>query len=407
MIFWLIAAAIAACAAWVLLAPLRTPARVAAPAESADMRIYRDQLAEVDRDLARGTLDEGEAARLRIEVQRRLLDADRTHQSEAVAGRAPISALRALMIALPLVLVGGGLALYATLGAPGAHDFSMQDRLAMAEQMNAARPSQAEAVAAAPDREVTNADPKFLELMTKLRAAVTERPDDLEGHLLLARNEAVLGRYDAAATAQANVVRLKGDAAVASDYAEQAGLMILAADGLVTPEAEEVLIRALQLDPANGVGRYYAGLLHVQVGRPDRAFQMWRGLLEEGAADAPWNAPIRAQISDVARAAGVIYAPPPVAPTRGPSADDIAAAAEMTDDERTEMIRGMVDGLSDRLATEGGPASDWARLIGALGVLGETERAAAIWNEARDVFAANPGDLALLAQAASQAGLSE
>ena len=79
----------------------------------------------------------------------------------------------------------------------------------------------------------------------------------------------------------------------------------------------------------------------------------------------------------------------------------------MTDDERTEMIRGMVDGLSDRLATEGGPASDWARLIGALGVLGETERAAAIWNEARDVFAANPGDLALLAQAASQAGLSE
>ena len=79
MIFWLIAAAIAACAAWVLLAPLRTPARVAAPAESADMRIYRDQLAEVDRDLARGTLDEGEAARLRIEVQRRLLDADRTH----------------------------------------------------------------------------------------------------------------------------------------------------------------------------------------------------------------------------------------------------------------------------------------------------------------------------------------
>ena len=62
----------------------------------------------------------------------------------------------------------------------------------------------------------------------------------------------------------------------------------------------------------------------------------------------------------------------------------------MTDDERTEMIRGMVDGLSDRLATEGGPASDWARLIGALGVLGETERAAAIWNEARDVFCRQP-----------------
>jgi cytochrome c-type biogenesis protein CcmH len=417
MTFWLIAAGIAACAAWVLLAPLRAPVRATGAStdagDSADMRIYRDQLAEVERDLARGTLDAAEATRLRTEVQRRLLDADRAHQQDVMSQGVPLAAMRGLLVALPLALIGGALALYLLLGSPGAQDFSMADRLALAQQMEAERPSQAAAVAAAPDLTVAegDADPQFVDLMIKLRAAVADRPDDLEGQVLLARNEAILGRYDAAASAQARVVALKGDTAQAADFAEQAGLMILAANGLVTPEAEQVLIRALQLDPTDGVARYYAGLLHVQVGRPDRAFEMWRALLEAGPADAPWNPPIRAQIGDLAAAAGVNYAPPPLAPARpepsGPSAEDMAAAADMSPEDRQQMIRGMVDGLSDRLATQGGPASDWARLITALGVLGETDRAAAIWAEAQQVFSASADALTLLRQSAAQAGIAQ
>ncbi len=62
----------------------------------------------------------------------------------------------------------------------------------------------------------------------------------------------------------------------------------------------------------------------------------------------------------------------------------------MTPEDRMDMIRSMVDGLSDRLATDGGPPEDWARLINALGVLGDTEQAAAIWTEAQSVFADTP-----------------
>jgi cytochrome c-type biogenesis protein CcmH len=84
---------------------------------------------------------------------------------------------------------------------------------------------------------------------------------------------------------------------------------------------------------------------------------------------------------------------------RGPSAADIAAASEMSAEDRAEMIRGMVNGLSDRLATDGGPPPDWARLITALGVLGETDRARAIAAEAREVFADDAGALAVIADA--------
>lgn len=410
MIFWLIVAATSAAATWVLLAPMRGAGRAVGAAEDdgADLRIYRDQLAEVDRDVARGTLAADEAGRIRTEVQRRILEADRASRQTSAgdAQGAPIAAQRALMIAVPLVLVGAALALYSSLGAPGTADLSMADRLAQAETMRAERPSQAEAEAASPPRPVPDADPQFLKLMEDLRGAVTNRPDDLQGQELLARNEALLNNFAAAATAQTAVVRLKGANVTSADHAELAGLMILAADGIVTAEAETALVAALQADQTNGVARYYAGLLQVQIGRPDQAFQMWRALLEDSTPDAPWVAPIRAQIDELAQAAGVNYAPPPVSTERGPSAEDVANAADMTPEERQQMIRGMVDGLSDRLATEGGPASDWARLIGALGVLGQVDRAAEIYREAREVFAVNPDDLAVLAKAASGAGVA-
>ncbi|MBD3764142.1 MAG: c-type cytochrome biogenesis protein CcmI, partial [Rhodobacterales bacterium] len=81
--------------------------------------------------------------------------------------------------------------------------------------------------------------------------------------------------------------------------------------------------------------------------------------------------------------------------------------ADMTEEERQAMIRSMVDGLAERLATEGGGAQDWARLIGALGVLGDTDRARTIWAEAQGVFADRPEDLAAVRAAARQAGVAE
>ena len=202
---------------------------------------------------------------------------------------------------------------------------------------------------------------------------------------------------------------MKGEAASAEDYATHADLMILAADGFVSPEAEAAINRALALEPRNGPARYYTGLMYAQSGRPDLAFRVWRPLLAESRPDAPWVPPINAQIEQVAQAAGIRYTPPVAnfAPERGPSAEDMEAAAEMTPEERQEMIRGMVDGLGERLADEGGPPEDWARLINALGVLGERDRAGAIWTEAQTTFAGDAQGLATIRAAAQRAGVAQ
>ncbi len=401
-IFWAAAAGMAVAVLAVLVQAMRRAPADVEDAGHADLRIYRDQLAEIERDVARGTLPQAEADRLRTEVSRRLLEADRMAQAAAPAAKHRRFGVAVGVLAVTLA---GAVGLYAWLGAPGYPDLPLATRIAYAEQAYAARPTQAEAEAAVPARDPVPVDPEFAELIAALRQAVKDRPGDVRGLELLARNEAALGNFVAAKTAQSDVVAAKGAEVTAQDHAALAEITILAAGGVITAEAERALIAALQADPANGTARYYTGLLFAQVGRPDRTLAMWQPLLADSAADAPWTAPIRAQIENVAQAAGVNFSLPPVAAAPGPDAAAIAAAEDMTPEEREAMIGGMVGQLSDRLATEGGPATDWARLITALGVLGEMDRATAILTEAQALFAANPADAAVIEAAGQEAGL--
>jgi cytochrome c-type biogenesis protein CcmH len=310
-------------------------------------------------------------------------------------------------LATGAAVVALALAIYAAIGTPGDPDMPREVRLRLAGEMMDARPSQADAETRMPAFIPPPAtDTEFLELMEKLRATVADRPDDLDGWTLLARNEAALGNFAAAHVAQARVVGLKGDAATAGDLAELAGLRVLAAGGFVSPEAEAALTRALALDGRNQVARYYTGLLFAQNGRPDLAFRLWRPLLTESPPDAPWLPPIRAAIGDIAALAGIRFELAPELPApRGPDAADIAAAAQMSPEDRQAMVGAMVEGLAGRLADKGGPPEDWARLITSLAVLGERDRATAIRDEALGAFAGDAAALAAIRAAADAAGL--
>jgi cytochrome c-type biogenesis protein CcmH len=237
-------------------------------------------------------------------------------------------------------------------------------------------------------------------LIERLRGVLAERPDDVEGRRLLARSLAATGRWPEARAAQAEVVRLLGDAAAAQDHVDLAELGIMAAGGYVSPESEDALVRALELDPRHPVGRYYSGVTLMQNGRPDLAHAVFAALVADGPPDAPWIDPARAGLAEAAAAAGLAPAAP------GPDAADLDAAAEMTAEERQAMIEGMVASLGQRLADQGGPPEDWARLIRSLGVLGRRDEAAAIAAEARDTFAADPAALAAIEAAARDAGLA-
>ncbi|WP_223423556.1 c-type cytochrome biogenesis protein CcmI [Tateyamaria pelophila] len=405
MLFWSLTAVLTLLVAGTLSVTLLRGRKEGRPPASYDLDVYRDQLKEVERDLARGVVSEADAERARTEVSRRILAADAALGAENSMVRTRGGLVTAGLTSL--LVAGGAYFLYLELGAPGYGDLALADRIERAEVLRAERPSQETAEAGLPPSMTgaAPASPDYVALVEQLRETVATRPNDLQGHILLVQSEAQLGNFAAAHAAKARVIELKGASATATDFSDYADLLILAAGGYVSPAAEAVLERALAMDPTNGTASYYFGLMMAQTGRPDTALRVWDQLLRAGPPDAPWIPPIEAQIEDIAVRAGVNYARPTIGTGRGPSAEDIEAAGEMSPAERMEMIQGMVSGLSDRLATEGGPVEDWARLISALGVLGQMGQARSVFENAKVAFEGDPRAADILNEAADRVGL--
>ncbi|MBR9843586.1 MAG: c-type cytochrome biogenesis protein CcmI [Rhodobacteraceae bacterium] len=412
MAFWIIALVLALIVAGLLARALMRGQQGQEHPAAYDLRVYRDQLKEIDKDVARGVIGEEDGERLRAEVSRRILSADAQLRRAEEDGKTDTRGDRPLAAIVGFAVLAGGLGLYFIVGNPGQGDLPLETRIAAAEEKHDTRPSQAAYEAKLPPRPVNEPQGEFKDLIAKLRQTVAERPDDLEGQALLARNEANLGNLRGAYMAQGAVLRIKGAEADVQDYLFHAELLINAAQGYVSPEAEASLRAAMEKAPRHPVTRYYWGLMLVQSDRPDLAFKMWDRLLREGPADAPWIRPIRSRIEELAWRAGVKYTLPPLEPAatpmlRGPSAEDMKNAAEMTPEEQQEMIQNMVSQLSERLAEEGGSAVEWSQLIGAYGVLGDKARAAAAYTEAQGIFAGDDAALATLRNGAARAGVAE
>lgn len=381
-IFWIGAGLLCFAVGAMLLRALRMgPADDAAP----HLTVYRDQLAEVDRDLARDVISSDEAARLRTEVSRRLLDASKIAPEAAQKFGNAVTPKLAIFAA-----ISGAIALYFTLGVPDYPDLPLHKRLDMAAAAYENRPTQAEAEAAMPAQLPQQIDPALLDLITQLRAVVAQRPDDIQGLILLARNESALGNYSAAAQAYRQLIAAKGGRGSLDDHLAAAQTMIAATGGMVSAEAEAQLTVVLELDPENGLARYFLGLMFAQTGRPDRAFTLWEPLTREGKMDALYTNPIRAMLPDLAEAAGIKYTPPSLP---GPTAQDVENAADMSETERQEMIQTMVTGLEARLLSDGGTLDEWQRLITALGVLNDPDRQMQARDAARKAYANDPAAL--------------
>lgn len=384
--FWAMAAALAAAAAGVLLLALRRAPAAAPEAEAeADLTIYKDQLAEIERDLARGTIGAEEAGRLRAEVGRRVLEADRARKA-AAPDRSGSLLVAGLVLAL---MVPAALAGYWWIGTPGYPDMPLAARLQALDAAIAARPSQAEQLERLGLSRDAEADARLREDL----AAIS----DAEALRAKYRAYLLAGEMGNAVRTQERMLALLGDAAAAQDHADLALALALEAEGYVSPEAEAELRETLQRDMSNEIARYLVGEMFLQGGRFDETFKFWRPLVEDGNPEAPWIASARERIGIVAQLAGLRYQLPDAAS---------AAVAEMAPEDRQAMIEGMVAQLADRLATEGGDVEEWNRLIRSLAVLERLGEAQEIYDEAKQRFAGRPSELSFLRMAAVESGLN-
>ncbi len=305
MILWLVLAGLMALALGFLVRPLTRRATGKARAAAYDLEVYRDQLAEIERDQARGTIDETEAEAARLEVQRRMLAADA--RSETAASSEPVSARIVLVIALLVPLAAGSL--YVALGRP--------DLVGVAVPKQTARrgPTPADIDAA---RKMTPAQRLAMirGMVEGLAARLKESPDNLKGWLRLGRAYEVLGERAKAEQAFARAAALAPkDVAVQSRYA----LAMLRAHPKgkpLTPAIRRKLMSLLALDPKHPLGLYYAGVFAAEAGRIQEAIGHWETLISVLPKNSSLRARLEAQVAVLkARNAPPVPVPNPAAPT--------------------------------------------------------------------------------------------
>jgi cytochrome c-type biogenesis protein CcmH len=375
MTLWLVLAAVTIAVLWALLRPLFRPPQEGASRLAYDAALYRDQLAELEREGARGLIAPAELEAAKRELARRLLaaSADPAAAAEPVqrAAGAPVpgrTARRWIALGVAGLVPVAALALYLDLGAPEAPDFPLASR---AGSETAGMPDLATAVG-------------------RLESRLAEHPDDQQGWLLLARSDGALGRYAEAADAYRHLLKLTGERPeFESDYAET---LVMQAGGLVTAPAGDIFQKVHAALPADPRACFYLALRRSQKGDGKGALEDWLALEADAPKDAPWLPALRAEIKRVAgeykldpakltptpspsaasNAAPPNANPPGAAP--GPGTADVAAAANMAPEARDQMIRAMVERLAARLKDAPGDLDGWRRLARAYRVLGEPEK---------------------------------
>jgi cytochrome c-type biogenesis protein CcmH len=299
--FWLVAALFIAVALALVLPPLLrgtgSPGRV--ERDAANIGLYRDELAQLEREHAEGKVDAREYRETKEEIERRLLEdvapAAPGRDSAVAARRASRWAALAIGIALPVVVVLG----YLRFG-----------------DMRALEPGAQQA-----GHEVT--PEQIATMVDKLAQRMQQNPGDAQGWVMLGRSYAVLGRFAESAQAYARAVALvNDDAALLADYADS---LAMSRGGNLQGEPYQIIKRGLEFDPKNVKLLALAGSAEFQNKDYAAAVDYWERSLAGTQGESDFARELRSSI-DEARRLGKL----PVAQAQAPAPVAAAATSAIT-----------------------------------------------------------------------------
>jgi cytochrome c-type biogenesis protein CcmH len=325
-----------------------------------EVAVYRDQLDEIERDQAAGLIGGTEAAAARVEISRRLIAAADAPEEESRPTASTRWRRRAVAVAALIGLPLGAAGLYLALGSPSLPDQPLAARVA-----------------------ATRANQSVDALVAQVESHLERNPEDGRGWEVVAPVYLRLGRFDDAVKARRNALRLNGRTAEREAMLGEA--LVFAANGVVTADAKVAFENALALDAAHVQARYFLGLAAEQDGSHAQAAAIWRALIAAAPRDAPWLDFVRAALARVEGRSSSSAST--AAPGGGPSDEQIAAASNLSAEQRGTMIRGMLERLSERLRRDGSDVEGWLRLVRSYMVLGEPDKARAAVADARRALA--------------------
>ncbi len=349
---WLTIAALSLLAVLFVLAPLLWKKRTEVTDEQVTPSILVDQLDELERDSESGLISESEADAARHEIKRRIVSAARRSKktrSEPVSKGSLGLVFCAILV--PAIAVG----YYVVRGSPALPGIAYADR-------NGEREEAAKVAA----------------LVERLLLRLQRDPNggDAEGWLLLGQTYLRLDRLEEAVQALEEVSNRDGN--TSASWSMLAEALVRIEQGIVTPRAERAIEKALEMNPENPAAVFYKALALSQSGQDQDAYELLVTRLELARAYEPWMNPLVEQANRVGKSEGkprLTVSDFVDVNEVGPIAADIIAATELSDEDRSDFIRSMVERLAGRLESEPGDLDGWLRLANAYTVLGEREQA--------------------------------
>ena len=323
-----------------------------------ELAIYRDQLAELESDRARGLIDEDAAATARLEIERRLLSvpaaAPETNQSTTQRRR--------LASVLAILMVAIALGLYLELGRPDLPDAPLLAREGA---------ENADSAAALPPPPLDPTQLAQLEdEVENLEASLDEDPSQRDTWVALGNRLIELGRYRDAIDALDQAVAQGAD-----DRLTQSRLgvaLTLQEGGAVSAEAETAFRRALAADANDIAAAYWLAIRELQLGRGAAALRQLIAIEQSLPQDAPQRQSIGAVIADVAGRLGI---DPDAAREAMATVPEVDPSAIPEGEDQEGFILSMVEGLAAKLEENPDDLEGWRKLGRSWTVLGEYGKA--------------------------------
>jgi cytochrome c-type biogenesis protein CcmH len=323
-------------------------------ADAAALPIYRDQLAELERDVASGLVPAAEAKIIRAEIARRIVREPAPDTGALQAEKRTWLHVLVPAIIVPVIAVSA----YLVSGNPQMTDLPLSARLEAAQR---------------------NDDMPAMVKLVEMR--LQTNPDDVRAWTVIAPIYEQLNRFGDAAFAYQNLIRL-GQATpdVLTSFAEA---QVFENGGIANEPAMRAVAEALKVDPSHFKARFYDAMGTRQLGRSAEALAKYQALLADAPADARWKPIVETEIAALSSAPAL-------------TTEQMAAGEKMKAGDQQEMILGMVNGLEEKLKSKSDDVEGWLRLIRARHVLGDVVKVKSSLRDARLAVAAQPEALAAL-----------
>ena len=376
MLLWTVIIILTLIAVSVILLPVFSKKNLPIAPSSHDLNVYKNQLTEIDNDLERGTINPDEAKAAKVEISRRILAASAELENTPNESQRISKPLITFSIVLLIPISAIGIYLYS--GSPEIPDMPLVTRMSL--------PTEQQDISL---------------LVAKVEARLAENPQDGQGWEVIAPVYLRLEQPEKAIIAYNNIIRILGPNELR--YANLGEAIVLANNGRVIPDAITAFENALQINQNSTKSLFYLALEKSQSGKIDQAISSWKNLISIAQGDEPWIDIAKQQLATldsdlVENNENQGFAPD----LSNFNIDDIE---DLDAETRNEMILGMVDGLEERLRTDGGTLEEWLQLINSQVVLGRTTEAQNAVTRALNAFSEDQNSIDRIRSVAESAKL--